>query len=399
MKRFLRVCIFIIISSLLSAASADLYSFQKDYSSIDQAAKSIFKLVIYDQFDNEIGSGSGFLAFDNQTLVTNEHVIADAAYIIAYSDNYQFSYKVSTLLHADAEKDVAILQFDTPLNESPLRINPRVPIMRGQPVTAIGSPKGVLNTVSYGNISNIIYYCADVPDAIQFTAPISSGSSGGALFDDTGSVIGLCVSSRKEANDMHYAIPIKYVEGIYSKYGHTLGTTLTAYNNLIPESYTVDFGTFTMNLGANDYYETAEEMVNNAVLAIIYPNYDPNALVMDNINIVWSQADATAEIQSIGAEKYAQLVLDIAKPQFEALNIKMSNAQVLSAVMEENAFVSVTCCELDYTGAGVDLVTPQYQLQAYYLLGEGGTYVFTLTSTSVEQLDVLSAYLDSVVFY
>ena len=89
----------------------------------------------------------------------------------------------------------------------------------------------------------------------------------------------------------------------------------------VPELYTVDFGTFTMNLGANDYYETAEEMVNGMVYAIIYPNYDPAAATFDNINIVWSQADATAEVQSTGPEAYAKLVLDVAKPQFEAMGI------------------------------------------------------------------------------
>lgn len=165
-----------------------------------------------------------------------------------------------------------------------------------------------------------------------------------------------------------------------------------------PELYTVDFGTFTMNLGANDYYETAEEMVNGTVYAIIYPNLDPNAMIADNINIVWTQADATSEIQTIGTEKYAQLVLDVAKPQFEAMGIQMNNGQVLSAILEENVFASITYSELDYSGAGVELVSPQYQMQVYFLLGEGGTYVFTITATTMEQLEALSAYVDGVVF-
>ena len=105
-------------------------------------------------------------------------------------------------------------------------------LLRGQPVTAIGSPKGVINTVSSGNISNIVYYSEEIPDYIQFTAPISPGSSGGALFDEKGAVVGLCVSYLKEGEAMYYAIPMKYVEEMYRAAGEKENITLAKYNDL-----------------------------------------------------------------------------------------------------------------------------------------------------------------------
>ena len=164
------------------------------------------------------------------------------------------------------------------------------------------------------------------------------------------------------------------------------------------ELYTIDFGTFTMDLAGDDYYEVADEMVSNELFAIIYPHYDPNATTFDNINIVWCEEDAAAEITLYGAEEYAKLVQDMAAPQFESMGIQMSNPQVLSAIMEDNIYVSITYSELDYTAAGVELVTPQYQMQVYFCFGEAGTYIFTFTAISMEQLEAISAYVDGVFF-
>lgn len=207
-------------------------SFQTDYEAIDRAAQSVFLLEVYNESNETIATGSGFVAFDTGTLITNEHVIEDAAYIIAYSDQYKASYKLLNLKAVDEKKDIAILEFDADANVTPLTIDLQSKLLRGQPVTAIGSPRGVINTVSSGNISNIVYYSEEIPDYIQFTAPISPGSSGGALFNDNGAVIGLCVSFLKEADAMYYAIPMKYVEEMYLAAQKNTPMTLAQYNNM-----------------------------------------------------------------------------------------------------------------------------------------------------------------------
>lgn len=207
-------------------------SFQTDYEAIDSAAQSAFLLEVYDNKDQVISTGSGFVAFDKDIMITNEHVIDGGAYVIAYSDQYRSSYKLTELIVADKDMDIAILKFDENANIPPLEVDCNSKLLRGQPVTAIGSPQGILNTVSSGNISNIVYYSDVVQDAIQFTAPISPGSSGGALFNDQGFVIGLCVSSHREGDAMYYAIPIKYVDALYNETHDEKATTLMVYNDL-----------------------------------------------------------------------------------------------------------------------------------------------------------------------
>ena len=161
---------------------------------------------------------------------------------------------------------------------------------------------------------------------------------------------------------------------------------------------TTDFGDFTMVLGANDVFQIAPQKTSNAVHAIVYPNYDDTAESHSNINVVWVNADAAGEINLYGVANYAALIMQAAEQQYTAMGIKMTDAQVLSAVFENNTAIFVTSANLDYTGAGYDLVTPQCQIQAYFCKGDAGTYIFTCTATSMEDLQAMSAYLDTVQF-
>lgn len=211
-------------------------AFQNDYEAIAEAAQSVFLLMAYDENDIAFASGSGFLAFDGQTMITNHHVIDGAAYMVACSDNYEATYLLTDLKAVREEWDIAILHFNSEGKRiPPLALDSSSRLLRGQPVTAIGSPEGVLNTVSSGTISNIPYYNDVLPDVIQFTAAISHGSSGGALFNEKGSVIGLVFSGMEEADNMNYAVPIKYVEQLYRESAGNAAVPLTVYNKLIDQ--------------------------------------------------------------------------------------------------------------------------------------------------------------------
>ena len=135
------------------------------------------------------------MAFDNGTLVTNYHAIAieNVSKILAINDDGG-THAVTKVLCVDKDADIAILGLQYPsslLEPLPLwaEENPK----RGMPVVAIGSPVGWLNTVSMGHISGV-FYDGDTP-MLQFTAPISRGSSGGALLNDDGRVIDVTTGS------------------------------------------------------------------------------------------------------------------------------------------------------------------------------------------------------------
>ena len=77
-------------------------------------------------------------------------------------------------------------------------------MIRGQKVVAIGSPLGLFNSVSDGIISG--FRTIHDTDMIQFTAPTSPGSSGGALLNMQGEVIGICTAGIQEGQNLNLAV-------------------------------------------------------------------------------------------------------------------------------------------------------------------------------------------------
>ena len=191
------------------------WSFSSDADAIEKAADSVFMLEVYSSDNRQIAVGSGFVAFDSSLLVTNYHVIEDGAYVVAVSDNKEKSL-VTRACCVDRSKDIAILRFDQGSNAEPLPLDTDGNLKRSQTVVAIGSPAGLMNTISIGNIS--AFYTKEGKDWIQFTAPISSGSSGGALFNDEGEIIGITTASYVSAQNINMAVKIEEVIRLYNKW-------------------------------------------------------------------------------------------------------------------------------------------------------------------------------------
>lgn len=205
-----------------------ILSFKDDYDAIEAAADSMFLVEVYNAKDRLIATGSGFVAFDEHYFVTNHHVIEGAAYLKVYDDNStKMSFTLTRLLNVDKEKDIAILDFPDGKNYRSLPIGQTADLKRGQPVVVIGSPQGEKNSVSNGIVSNT--FMENGCMVIQFTAAISPGSSGGALFNDQGQVIGLVYAKHKEGENMNYAVDIEEVEKLYKKIDHT-SALLSQYN-------------------------------------------------------------------------------------------------------------------------------------------------------------------------
>lgn len=188
------------------------YSFRDDYDNIDKKAKSVFLVGNLNKDLELVSTGSGFVCFDEHLFVTNQHVIdgADSLAIIDDNDNVYF---LDQVVVSDKEKDIAILLFPEGKKYESLDIDTNEELKRGQPVVTIGSPEGYQNTVAFGNISAFLK--VDNTTMIQFTAPVSHGSSGGCLFDDNGKVIGVTSAGVDEGQNIGFAIPIKIVNELY----------------------------------------------------------------------------------------------------------------------------------------------------------------------------------------
>lgn len=187
--------------------------FSQNADAIENAAQSVLMLYVFDAKDQLIGTGSGFSAIDSTILITNYHVIEDAHKIVATSDN-GLKYSIDTVLCADKDMDIAIIGFNNPTNLVPLSLKADNNLKRGSAVVAIGSPEGLQNTVSIGNIS--YQFEEDGKPWIQFTAPISQGSSGGALFNDDGQVIGVTSAIYRSGQNLNFAINISVALAMYN---------------------------------------------------------------------------------------------------------------------------------------------------------------------------------------
>ncbi len=157
--------------------------FASDYAAMNEAAASVLVLTMYDENGKELGTASGFIAFDESHAVTSFAVL-EAARVEAVSDEGQALGPVK-VLGCDSDCNLAILAFDEPTGLKPLEFNDSGTVRRGAACVSIGAQNGV-NSITTGHIATA--FTVKGLDLIQFTATISEGASGGALLDENGKV-------------------------------------------------------------------------------------------------------------------------------------------------------------------------------------------------------------------
>ena len=134
--------------------------------------------------------GSGFIIKANGTVITNNHVIANAEDILVRVGDKEYKAKV---VGADPYMDIAVLKMETKDKFTPVSFGDSDKARVGDWAVAIGNPVGLGGTVTAGIISarnrdiNLTRY----DDFIQTDASINQGNSGGPLFNLKGEVIGI----------------------------------------------------------------------------------------------------------------------------------------------------------------------------------------------------------------
>ena len=178
-----------------------------DAKGLSELAKSVLFVEVYDSENALIGTASGFIIDDGQTLVTNYHVIEDAFRIIATTADGEKRTACNTIIAWSEVADLAVLRCEKDLGVLPLELNNTNEVSQGEEIYAIGYPLGIANTISDGIISSI-YKDENGIDIIQITAPISSGSSGGAVLDKEGKVIGVICAYYTDGQNLNLSIPV-----------------------------------------------------------------------------------------------------------------------------------------------------------------------------------------------
>jgi len=192
--------------------SAGLASEAKGMTAADiyeTCASAVIYLEMFDKDGNDIGTGSAFFIDSNGTAVTCYHLLELAETINAYRSPGGAPLQVLGVYRYDREEDWAVIRVAGG-GYPYLRLYSGA-LKAGAYICTIGSPLGLFNSISDGLIA-----CpdrdVDGSHYIQISAPTSSGSSGGALLDGLGRVIGITSGGFPAGENLNLAVPIRLVD-------------------------------------------------------------------------------------------------------------------------------------------------------------------------------------------
>ncbi len=191
--------------------------------------------------------GSGFIIDPDGYVVTNNHVIADAAEItVILQDDTKLK---AELVGTDVKTDLAVLKVTSakPLPTVPWGTSEKARV--GDWVVAIGNPFGLGGTVTTGIVSakgRSIATNDPYDEFIQTDASINQGNSGGPLFNLDGEVIGInsaIFSPSGGSIGIGFAIPsdlARTITGQIREFGHArrgwLGVRVQQVNEAVADA-------------------------------------------------------------------------------------------------------------------------------------------------------------------
>jgi len=147
--------------------------------------------------NNLATTGTGFFITDDGYLISNYHVVKDAAKVRLLTSAGLIDAKV---VQVDAANDLALLKADGRF--APLPIAASRTVNLGGTVATVGFPdiglQGFAPKLAKGEIASLSG-AGDDPRYFQISVPVQPGNSGGALVDDRGNVIGI-VSAKLDAS-------------------------------------------------------------------------------------------------------------------------------------------------------------------------------------------------------
>lgn len=175
---------------------------EKNFEQLALLASSVVMIIVHDNTGEPVGSGSGIMIGKKGYILTNSHVVSGGRFFTVRIEEDDKDYRTDEVIKYNQVFDLAVIRIERTLNPLPVYQGAQK-LVRGQNVVAIGSPFGLFNSVSNGIIAG--FRKIDDVDKIQFTAPISPGSSGGAVLNMYGEVIGIITSEIGDGQNISLA--------------------------------------------------------------------------------------------------------------------------------------------------------------------------------------------------
>jgi S1-C subfamily serine protease len=184
---------------------------------ISKYGKAIVAIEVEDENHELLSTGSGFIINANGTIVTNFHLIDGGSYAKVIIEG-GIEYEVENVLNYNKEQDIAILKLKNASNLPIVALGDSSKVEVADDVVSIGNPEGLSNTVSMGIISGLNRDMGRTYKDIQTSTSIAPGSSGGALFNNAGEVIGITYAGYDTAGDLGFVIPINEVKDLLTNF-------------------------------------------------------------------------------------------------------------------------------------------------------------------------------------
>jgi S1-C subfamily serine protease len=175
---------------------------------LSDANPSIVMVISSDNMGGPKFQGTGFFVNKKGDIITSYHIIDGHRNIQIRTKTKQL-YRVKEIIAKDIFGDLARLAIDIPAEMvHPTTLNHTAP-KYGEEIYVIGHPLGHPQTISYGRISSL-FPVDKIGHLLQFSAPITRGSSGSPVFNLAGEVIGITsfmLFPGGNQPSLNYAIP------------------------------------------------------------------------------------------------------------------------------------------------------------------------------------------------
>lgn len=286
---------------------------------------SIVTVEVDDTDDEEFfatSSGSGVVFSADGTIVTNQHVVDGAIEVrVVFSDGRSYP---ATVLGADALTDLAVVQIGA-TGLTPIVIGSSQAMAIGDVAVAVGSPLGLEGgpSVTVGVVSafdrRVTTPGNELFGMLQTDAPITRGSSGGALVDAGGRLIGITSAigiSDVGAEGLGFAIPVEMVQRITDEiiaggavHHAFLGIGGTTHFEEQGDGSTIPAGVEVAEVMAGTAAETAGLQVGDLIVAVEGEELSTMEQLVVRIRLYRVDDQVTVTLIRDGAEIQADVTL------------------------------------------------------------------------------------------
>ena len=188
----------------LGSPTAGIRAADTDPRLMSLPVDAVFRIRAFDPFGIVIDGSAVLVAA--RKLITTCHVTRSARSIEVIRDGRVWPARPS---FTDIEHDLCVLSVPDLAGAIPADFAPAERPKLGDPVFAVGYPRGGEITISSGQIKGL--YNFDKGQLVQVSAPFDHGQSGGAIFSQEGKLIGITAFKAVLGGDFHFALPLSWI--------------------------------------------------------------------------------------------------------------------------------------------------------------------------------------------